>query len=371
MDELVIIGGGISSLIPAIELSSKYHITIFDKKRKNDILARRILVAGNGRCNFFNEKLLNSDNYDVFYLHKLKDFFFNREDFPNAFFHYLTVKLSFSYYKEGDLYYPFFNRSESIYNFLISKIDSHVSVKFNDVIKIDRIKKEVTYITNGKESVKPYDKIIFAPGGFSYDREVDYLLLDSLRISYRPFSPSLVPIKVREKTLSLKNQRLRGNCSLLVKGKIIYSEEGEVLFKEDGLSGIVIMNLSLYINELLKDGYNKEEISIQIDFSRYQGFKLISDLSAYPKFLIEYLNKNKIKDSKLLFHFQDFYPFKDSQVSYGGINIELLNHNFSLKEDKDLYAIGEVLDVNLPCGGYNIGSTLIESYIVMRDLWKK
>jgi predicted flavoprotein YhiN len=70
-----------------------------------------------------------------------------------------------------------------------------------------------------------------------------------------------------------------------------------------------------------------------------------------------------------LFHFDSLYPFKESQASYGGILLdEVDKERLCLKKYPYIYAIGEMLDVNLKCGGYNMGMSLVEGFEVGRRL---
>ena len=53
MSKVAIIGGGFSGVIASIYASKTNEVTIFE--RNNDIL-KKLLLTGNGRCNFFNSK---------------------------------------------------------------------------------------------------------------------------------------------------------------------------------------------------------------------------------------------------------------------------------------------------------------------------
>ena len=98
---------------------------------------------------------------------------------------------------------------------------------------------------------------------------------------------------------------------------------------------------------------------------------------AYPKQLSEYIIKKSKEDSKTLnneasdlsFQIQGLYPFKFSQVSKGGIDFSEINtKNMNLIKHKNIYTLGEMLDIPLPCGGYNIGLCIIEAYKAMLSL---
>ncbi|NLN80760.1 MAG: hypothetical protein GX132_05185 [Erysipelotrichia bacterium] len=64
----------------------------------------------------------------------------------------------------------------------------------------------------------------------------------------------------------------------------------------------------------------------------------------------------------LSFYYLNAYDFDSSQVSLGGISFNNLDKDLSSKYENNVYFIGEVIDVDGPCGGYNlrwaIGSAL-------------
>ena len=57
--DLLIIGSGPASLMAALTSQDKREVTIVERDSKDFKLAKRILISGNGRANFFNEDLLS------------------------------------------------------------------------------------------------------------------------------------------------------------------------------------------------------------------------------------------------------------------------------------------------------------------------
>ena len=56
--KIIVIGAGASGLLAAIKLSNN-EVTILEK---NNVSGKKLLITGNGRCNYFNDKysILNS-----------------------------------------------------------------------------------------------------------------------------------------------------------------------------------------------------------------------------------------------------------------------------------------------------------------------
>lgn len=353
---IVAIGSGPASVMALSVLNDEYEVFLIEKPAKNFILGKRILVSGNGRANFFNEDLMSWK-------------------YASDAFKYLTTKLQLAFTKDGKLYYPYFNRSECLHSIFDNKIRNNKSIHIvmGEALKVNPLNNNVVVLENGKEKILNYDYLIFAPGGRSYDRkDFNYNLLNSLKVKYRPFESCLCPIRTVEKIPSYLNKnRLHCTVSLYGDNNLVYKEEGEVLFKEDGLSGICIFNSTVKIRETenkYKNYYYK------LDYSMNNGIQLKTNtLASAPSFLKQYLKEKKIKYlDPLIFNFKECYSFEDSQISFGGIlQNERDDETFVLKKFNNIYALGETIDHNFFCGGYNIGVALTEGYICGKDLLKK
>lgn len=355
--DVLVIGGGPAGIMASILACKGRDVTLLEKPSKVNSIGRRILVSGNGRANFFNVDLLQEGLFPEY------DFLFrdSRHDYAKDFLEYLS-KEGFAYTKEGRLYYPFFRRSECLHAFFLDKMKG-VSILYKKAIHIDR-ENRLVYAEDG--SVFSYVDLVIATGGRSFDRkDFSYGLMDDLGVSYIPFKPMLCPVRTRERIPAyLARQRLRGCLHLLSDGKEIYHEEGELLFKDDGLSGIALFDSTKFLLDE-KDGKKFEYV-----FDYAAGLKEETLLSCYPFFLRRYLSENGISPrAPLKFTFRELYPFEESQASHGGIRLAEINpQTLSLKKDCHIYALGEMLDVNFICGGYHIGSAFIEGYRVGKEL---
>ena len=106
------------------------------------------------------------------------------------------------------------------------------------------------------------------------------------------------------------------------------------------------MNLSSYYNKLK---LNNPYIKIELFDSKYDDLTSI----LHPK-LLEYIKLNNLKYNELIFNIKSTYEMKISQVSSGGIKIEELDDYLRYKNDSNIYFMGEVIDVDGICGGYNL-----------------
>ena len=166
--------------------------------------------------------------------------------------------------------------------------------------------------------------------------------------------PSLVGFKVKENIKSLFGIRIRGNVKLIV-GNKVYKNNGEIQFKEDGISGIVVMELSRFYNPL-----EKSYLSIDL-MSQYDEKQIYDILSSFMKHnsLEDALNGifpkmiskdiiNRVKDNNLdniiniiknyTFNISSTYGFSNSQVTKGGIDLREIDlDTFQSKKIKNVY----------------------------------
>ncbi len=71
------------------------------------------------------------------------------------------------------------------------------------------------------------------------------------------------------------------------------------------------------------------------------------------------------------FYINDKSDFKNAQVTGGGVDISEVNNSMESKLFKNLYIIGELLDVDGLCGGYNLHFAFSSSIISCDDILQK
>lgn len=370
MKNVVILGGGVAGCIFALKLSqlrNDVNIKIYEKSSK---LASRILISGNGRCNIYNSHFINGFNDDKFYEIPQKII---SDGSGIEVFEYMKKLFNTDFYLEDDRYYPFSNRSETIHNKLVSLIEKskNISVVYNYNVK------EISYRNNklilNKTDEINCDKLVFNLGGMSYLYDkFNYTFLDTFNLKYTKFTPALCPLKLDVNYFKkYSGTRLYANVTLLYKNKPIYEENGEILIKDDGISGVCIFNCTAFITKCELNNY---QLNIKFDGHHDVKLKLNSDnykdnISVKFCDLIDsYCELNNIELNNALknglnFKIKDLYDFKNSQVSKGGICIDEVSlNNFELIKNKNVVFLGETLDISLPCGGYNLGLAIIEGY---------
>ena len=343
--KVAIIGGGASGLMLGA-LISKLNIDydIFNSGK----VGRKILASGNGRCNIAN---LNLDK-KYYHNNELISKLLSNKDKVFDLFKELNIYTKSD--NEGRLY-PINESSQSILNILLKNNKGNIIDLMVDNIKL---KNNLYYINN----YGPYDKLILATGSiasFKTFPNTDYL--KSFNLKFNEFKPSLVGFKLKENVKSISGVRAKCKASLYNDDKLIHEEYGEVIFKDDGISGICIMNLSSYYQHLFNQ---KCKIIIDLlDNKKYNTLESVIN----PK-LLDYINKYNLDPNKLIFNIKSTYDFEFAQVCKGGIDISNLNDNLSLKNDNNIYCMGELIDVDGVCGGYNLFFAWLSSIVVYEDL---
>lgn len=372
--EIICVGGGVSSCIFAYLVKKNhpdYKVTILEA---SDKILKRILVSGNGRCNFFNNDFLNTKKIEG----KVTNFNeFNRlydSKLGLEFLTFLKEEFNFQYYKDDEnRMYPFSNISSSLKEVIEQGLNKlKVKIKLNcKVSEIDVENKKVIF----EKGNLSYDKLFIGIGGKSYDRNInDYdSFISSLNLKLNSYQSGLTPLIVSKNIpTSLVGTRLKGNLVLKRNRTTIYQEEGEILFKKDGISGICVFDASLFVNLNSKDSYyiyfdpfNHDGINLEFNNKlKVEGLYGIFNPNVIKYILLSKKNLYSKKDilDLFTFHVTNKYPFKDSQISLGGINTNQIENDFSLKSNKDIYLGGEELDLHAICGGYNMGMAFLAGF---------
>ena len=312
----------------------------------------KILASGNGRCNIGN------DNIDLSFYHNPKlTNFINYKDKVYKLLNDLGI-----YTKSDDegRMYPYSESSLSVLNILTKNIKDNII--YERITKIE--KKNNKYYLNNNEG---FDKVVIAVGSTASLSNIDgfYNILDDLSIKYNKFIPSLVGFKVKENIKSISGVMTNAKVSLYSNNKLVYSETGKVIFKDDGISGICIMNLSSFYQRL----DNKNNAYIRVDFYPELKDKLELEGLFNPK-LYQYIIKHNINIHDFRLNIKDTYGLKFAQVGIGGISLSELNSDLSLKKDMNIYAGGEVIDIDGLCGGYNLYHAFASAYIIGESISK-
>lgn len=402
MCDIVIIGGGVSGIVSAIKsFNGRNRITILERNNK---CLKKLLLTGNGRCNYFNDdtsisnyhsmredlldKVINSDN-----MSRILDFYNELGIIPKI--------------KNG-YYYPFSNQASTVRDALMFEVMKlGISIKYNYLV-------EKIECSNNKFIINDSlvcDKVIIATGSCSYPKTgSDGMGYDFLRKFghniIKPL-PALVQLNSDFKYCrELSGIRSDVILSLYEDDEFISSSVGEVQLTDYGISGICTFNLSHFVTRgldvgrkevikvnflpFIKDNYmewfntysNKHnDKNIYMLLCNILNYKLVKvilkvcsiDNETYYNEL-DYNSRSLLIDNLTNFKFNivSTKDFNFSQVCNGGVSLDEVNlSTFESLIVDGLYITGEVLDINGNCGGYNLICAVISGILVGDDLSDK
>lgn len=377
MSKVIIVGGGASGLMCA--LNSKTNLNEVTILERNSTPGKKILMSGNGRCNFYND----DQNINRYHSEstKINDLFLDSKRVLD-FFKNLGVK----YTVKNGYYYPYSNKSETINNTLINECEKK-GIEIKCDYEVTSIKKENDkFIINDEIEG---DILVLSTGsmsGINYDNFYGYELLDSFNLNIVRPLPSLTKLVCDGSFFNKWNGiRTKAVVTSFNNDILIKEEEGEILLTDYGISGICVFNISRDIVKLLDDGKKAsvkinflEDFSIDELFNNDLTIKETLDRVLDEKLVDVILNryhvlgnkkyeelnneeKNNLRHGLYAFELNvvDYKDFKSSQVTQGGLSLDELNDNFEVNSVPNLFVIGELLDIDGDCGGYNLTSAFL------------
>lgn len=363
MKNVAIIGAGASGLFLARLLADVKNLNVFVFERCKNV-GIKLRASGGGKANIFNVNVLpehyNQSDFIDELLMQIKPSQLQGE------FERLGLQVIVD--EEGRVY-PCTEYSQTVVDVLRQPLADNVRWQMEyEVTRLFRA--DDGWHVNDFPTI--FDAVVIAsgsPANMIPKNRVGYNgFLAELKLKSKPLSPSLVGFKIVDYPKSLSGCRVKVKAALYQQQHLIHEEYGEVTFKDDGLSGIVIMNLSAHYNRLS----NKRNCWLSLDllprhpdFDMNQHIRRFHSLQGvlHPKLLQLFENK-PFDVHNFIMEIQDTYDLTSAQVCSGGIELSEINADFSLKRYPGLYATGEVLDVDGVCGGYNLFFAFASAWIV-------
>lgn len=399
--DILIIGGGPAGMAAAISAkrsNSKIDVVLIEK---NEIMGRKLRATGNGRCNITN---VNAEGYSEV-ISFLSSIGIVTKSNENGFLYPVSESaadvselLELRLKQLGVKVYTGVTALEVSY--ASDKPEFVTSVSMGDASSQGRS-------ANALKCTVYSSALVIAAGGKSapvYGSTGEgYRWLRGLGHTVTRLVPSLAPIECDGADLSkLSGTRVRAEAKLFKNGEEIHREDGEIQFTKFGLSGICIFNLSKmmrfepgdtfssfeivldlcreidlgdvlkcvaertgsirnesFVSEKLVDVFKtvfKEGVALEI--IRQAGFKADEDSLVLSS--EEARDKLVASASALKFQPTGQKGWKEAQCTSGGVvESEVDQSSFESNLVKNLYIVGEVLDYDGFCGGYNLNHAFL------------
>jgi len=392
--KVAVIGGGASGVIAALKASEHADVILIEGNNK---IGKKILITVNGKCNFWN-KVIDTTKYNSNNLSFLNGLLARQDEVYN----FLTKTLGITPTEKNGYIYPRSKTASSISEALSRALNNrNVDILYNLKVKHIKISDNAIILSLSDNTELKVDKVIVATGSKAVSKTGSdgsgYDLLKALGVKIVPVTPALVPLKISDDEKKLwSGVRCDAKLTIIKDDKQTKEERGEIQLTDYGISGIVTFNISSLVSNLL---INHDKININIDFipeidnlenffeekNRYMNAPTIEELletifnykllqailrRADLKKEMKWSNLNIEEKGKLINAIKNFQvdvigteDYDKAQVCRGGVSLSEIDNTFSLKTNKNIKVIGEILDVDGKCGGYNLAFAFISGYI--------
>jgi hypothetical protein len=391
--QVCVIGAGPAGLMAAISSATAGARTaVVDA---NTAAGRKLLLTGGGRCNFTHDatpdKLIRvigaGGRFLSYAFHKyppawVRDFF--RQ-------HGLESMVD-----QAGCVFPVIQRASDVRDVLVRQAEQ-LGVRFYYGKRIESVKRQAdSFVVSAAGDVSiQSDKVIIATGGVTWPKTGStgdgYKFAQAFGHTIIPPRPSLVPLVSRETwPAKLAGTAIDnvGIAATVAGSKIVTT--GAMIFTDDGIGGPAVLDISRFLTNYLPN--EKEPIGVSIDLAPEVvkddlERRLIDRLAANPsrkiasvlgdiaparlaKIMCEQagcaevqacqLTKDMRKKLVRLIKALPLFitatrPIEEATVTRGGVSTDQIDpKTMQSKTCPGLFFAGEILDVDGPCGGYNL-----------------
>jgi predicted Rossmann fold flavoprotein len=389
--DVAVIGGGPAGMMAALAASAAGRKTVLLERM--DRVGKKLLATGNGRCNLANQNMA------------LDRFHGGKPDLIRSVLSQFGLEETLSFFEslglevksdETGRIFPATDRASTVLDLLRFELHQRgVGETCETEVEAVRTLGCGFRLNSKTHSLVECRSVILAAGGKAApglgSNGSGFTLALSMGHAVARPRPSLVQIRTEDKSLKrLKGVRIEAGVALMEGENAVHAESGEILFTDDGLSGIPVLNLSRYVEPIMKRG---KTLLLQIDLFprrnenaltealekrfRTLGHRNTGDacLGLIDKrmipFLLETTGLNSSAPARAAASAEvrrfaqrlkrwplavaGIRSWNEAQVTAGGVETDGVDPaTLESKIVHGLFFAGEVLDVDGDCGGYNL-----------------
>ncbi|MBQ9590997.1 MAG: aminoacetone oxidase family FAD-binding enzyme [Butyrivibrio sp.] len=388
--KIIVAGGGASGMCAAIYAARNgADVTIIEK---NNQLGKKLSMTGNGRCNLSNLDM-DEKKYNVSAEKRMKQWLsvYGVLDVIN-FFKSLGIVIR----SENGYLYPLSGQALTVVTAFENELKRlGVKVITNEQVKAVKAPGNDKYILLTNKGEYEADRIILATGGLSGAKSTmstgdGYYICKQLGMDIKDTFPALVGFKCAgDEIMPQSGVRSVAEVSFMLGSEILAKEYGELQFNKDGISGFPVMQASGKVVKLISEGkpvlacinlfpdYSDEDfLSLEKEMLQLRdgrtleeflnGFnnKAINDMIMSRLKMSRTMKMKNISESMVLSIFDyyrnlkirlaDTYGYQASQVTSGGVSLGSIRDDMTCVSYNGIFVVGELLDVDGRCGGYNL-----------------
>lgn len=373
--DVAVVGGGAAGCACAVMLARKgKRVLVLEGGAR---VLTKLAATGNGRCNASNADMSPSHyNAPEFVAPALASF---GVDDTRGFFASLGVALRET---EGRIY-PYGNNSGCVVNALVAALgDCEVRVSAR-VTAIERRGDiwSASASVDGKTRVYSAKRAVFACGSNATSGTDSLSLMSALGVGVTERVPAIAPLPTNV-FKGASGVRAYAEGTLYADGAPVAKKRGEVLMRDDAVSGMLAMELSSAYARALRKGARAFELKLDFapDFTDEEMARIfaaspvrearVAPIGFVPRALGEKLAalagisggaKTADRIDALCAAMRPTVKIsgtpsvKQAQVVCGGLALDdFCSTTMMSRLHNGLYAIGEALDVDGDCGGYNL-----------------
>ena len=390
--DIIVIGGGAAGMMAAISAAQAgAQVCLLERNPK---VGRKLYITGKGRCNVTNhcsvEEVLAATPRNSRFLYSAMSHTPPSE--VEKFFEDLGVKLKV---ERGNRVFPASDKAADIIDALFFQLRRLKVPVLQE--RVENLICEDDSITGVETEQGSYGckAVILATGGLSYQATGStgdgHRMAQELGHTIVEPKPSLVPLESPDEFCAQMQGLALKNVTLTVKNKkkkVVYQEQGELLFTHFGLSGPLVLSASAHMRDFEKDEYKcsidlkpaLDETTLDARLVRELTENANKDMnnllgSMAPRMLVPVLleradipGEKKAHDitkqerRRLLELFKFFTvqvsgprPINDAIITSGGVKVSEVDPKTMMsKKVAGLYLAGELLDVDAYTGGFNL-----------------